>query len=73
MQKNCIRETLNLSTCGDRSTNILIFLLQMGVSVMCHLSPVTCHMSLKPAATAMDPSPARFPTMHNGMLLLILT
>ena len=31
--------------------------------VTLHLSPVTCHLSLMPAAT--DPPPANSPTMHS--------
>ena len=33
--------------------------------VMCHVLPVTCHMSLMPTATAMDPPPANSPTMQD--------
>ena len=54
--KSCLQETLNLSTCADRSTNTKtdrkgqnknIFLFHVsGVRChMCHMSPVTCHLS----------------------------
>ena len=33
--------------------------------VMCHLSPVTCHLLIMPTATASDLPPARFPIMHS--------
>ena len=40
-------------------TNTLIILVRY------HFSPVTCHMSLTPIATATDPPPAYSPTMHS--------
>ena len=42
-------------------------------NVMRQVSGVTCHMSLRPTATATDPPPANSPTMHSRMLLLIMT
>ena len=39
------------------------------VLVRCRLSPVTCHMSLMPTATAKDPPPVNSPTMHSRMVL----
>ena len=41
--------------------------------VRCQVSPVTCHKSLTPTATAMDPPPANSPTMHSRILLHIYT
>ena len=31
----------------------------------CHVSHVTCHMLLTPTATATDPPPDNYPTMHS--------
>ena len=39
--------------------------------VMCHMSRVTCHMSLTPSVTATDPPLAISPSMHSRELLLI--
>ena len=36
------------------------------------MSPLTCHMSVTPTATATDPTPAKSPSMHSRMFLLIL-
>ena len=36
--------------------------------VTCHLSPIMCHLS--PTATATDPHPANFPTMHYALLIM---
>ena len=67
--KSCIRETLNLLMCADRSTNIYIFFLSC---VTCqvshvgrHLSPVTCHMSLEQKSRARDPHIAKSLNMHS--------
>ena len=35
--------------------------------VTCHRSPVTCHLSLTPTATATDPPPTNSPIMHLKM------
>ena len=36
--------------------------------VACRRSPVICHLSLMPKATATDPPPANSPTMHSRMV-----
>ena len=36
--------------------------------VRCHLSPVTCHLSLTPTATSTDPPTAYSPTMHSRLV-----
>ena len=36
--------------------------------VPCYVSPVTCHMSPTPRATATDPPPANFPTLHSRLV-----
>ena len=36
--------------------------------VVCRRSPVTCHLSLMPKATATDPPPANSPAMHRRMV-----
>ena len=41
--------------------------------VMCCITPVTWHMSLRPRATATDPPPAYSSSIYSKMLLLILT
>ena len=33
----------------------------------CHLLPVTCHKSLTPTATAMEPPPTDSPAMHSKL------
>ena len=38
------------------------------IRLRCHMLSVTCHMSLTPTATAMDPSPANSPTMHSRIV-----
>ena len=39
-----------------------------GIPVACRRSPVICHLSLMPKATATDPPPANSPTMHSRMV-----
>ena len=36
--------------------------------VVCHMSPVSCHLSLTPTVTATDPPPANSPTMHSSLV-----
>ena len=43
------------------------------VCVMCHVSPVTCHMSLMPTAATIDPPSANSSTLDSLILLVILT
>ena len=79
-KKSGIRETLNLSPCADRSTNLwftfsfnryqLSHVRFQVLHVMCGVSLVTCHVSQTPRATAPKPRPAYFPGMHSRMLLL---
>ena len=71
-EKSGIQDTLNLSTCGNSSTDTRRKnnqeKNQFHVScVMCHVSPdpVTCHISLMPSATATDPPPDNLPTMDS--------
>ena len=78
-KKSCIRETLNLSTGMDNSTNTKgkekngsCFRCKVA-HVTCHGLRVICHKSLTPTATGTDPPPANSSIMHSRMLLLILT
>ena len=41
--------------------------------VTCHMSCVTCPLSLKPTATSTDPSPANSPIMHSRLVCKDLT
>ena len=68
LKKSRIQETLNRSTCVNRSTITKKKKLpRFQVShVTCHQSPVTCHMSLTPTATATDLPPANSPTAPKG-------
>ena len=73
-KKSRIRETLNLLTCADSSTDTTKNLLQVS-HVTSHVSGVTCHLSHVTNANSHthDPPPANSSSMHSRMLLLILT
>ena len=69
-KKSHIRETLNPLACADCGTNtkqMYIYINQVS-GVRCHMSRVTCHMSLTPTATPTNPPPANSPLCTAGWL-----
>ena len=71
---------MNLSTCVDSSTNTITDRNRQngtnnfwqkkfhGSGVRCHVSSVSCHLSLTVTATATDPPPANSPTMQSRLV-----
>ena len=81
LENSRIRDTLNLSTCSDSSTNTKMTnenvssvrfhmsCVMCHVScIMCHMSRVTCHLSLTPTVTSTYPPPAISPIMHSRLV-----
>ena len=71
--KSCIQDTLNLSTSADSSTNTKTDRNRQKVMfhishVMCHVSPVTCCLSLTPIARATHPPPTSSPAMQSRLI-----
>ena len=62
------RDTETFDVCGQQPHTKNPTTIQKKSGFTCQVLRVTCHKSLMPTATAMEPPPAKFPTMHRRMV-----